>query len=642
LNNWHDISYRFVLMKISRQWLQRYFEKPLPGVAALSDASTFHAFEVESTDGELLDLKVLPDRAGYALSHRGVAKEFSAILSIPLKRDPLRESVAPWPATDRLAIKTDSGYVLRHTGALVTGVKVGPSPAWLRELLESVGQRSINNIVDATNFVMLDIGQPMHAFDSGKIAWSEGILKIDIRKAKNGETITVLSGEKYTLSDSMYVIADGTSGELLDIAGLKGGLASGITEETTDLFISCGNYDGTLIRKMSQALKLSTDASQRYQNRPSPELTAYGMREILALLKEVAGGEVAGVVDIYNTKRPMKSVSVTAQKISEVLGSDYSDNDIVGALKRLDLSFEKKGGEFVVTPPFERSDITIPEDLVEEVGRIIGYDRVKPAELPVLSAVPFTRHRALIEAVRELMVAEGYNEVSTYSMVENGDVELTSPLADDKKYLRTGLTLGHEKAIALNSTNLPLFDVPDLRMFEVGHVWPQGKEKFVLGVTYWVSGKGAEEKISAELKRMREKLEAVVGKKVGALESPNTIQFDMHDLTDTNATPAFTQTQEKLSSFRPFSVFPFVLRDIAVWTPDGTAADRVRDVIRSNAGELLHRCDMFDTFSKDGKISYAFRLVFQSMERTLSDDEVNVHMKTVTDALNEKEGWKVR
>ncbi len=370
-------------MKISRAWLQKYFDKPLPPVAALAEVLTFHVFEIEEVVGETLDVKVLPDRAAYGLSHRGIAKELSAILDIPLTSDPLREPLPAWTSTDKLVIKTDPTYVLRHTGALVRGVKVGPSPMWLKEALESVGQRSINNIVDATNYVMLNIGQPLHAFDSGKIAWDADTLRIDIRAAKEGEKITILSGEEYTLSKSMYVIADGTSGAPLDIAGLKGGLASGITEATTDLFISVGNYDGTLIRKMSQSLKLFTDASQRYQNRPSPELTAYGMRDILVLITEVAGGELVGVVDIYNRKPERKSVSIIAKKVASVIGREYSDNDVADVLKRLGLSFEKQGDTFTVMPPFERNDIVIPED---PCGGGRAYHRVRQGRLGGVTA----------------------------------------------------------------------------------------------------------------------------------------------------------------------------------------------------------------------------------------------------------------
>ena len=174
-------------MKVSRDWLQTYFEKPLPPITEIADALTFHAFEIEETKGDMLDVKVLPDRACYGLSHRGIASEISAVLNIPMKSDPLREALPAWPTTEKLVTKTDSAYVIRHTGALVRGVTVGSSPEWLTTRLESVGQRSINNIVDILNFVMLSMGQPSGAFDVGKMKLADGVAVIDIRRAKKGE-----------------------------------------------------------------------------------------------------------------------------------------------------------------------------------------------------------------------------------------------------------------------------------------------------------------------------------------------------------------------------------------------------------------------------------------------------------------------
>ncbi|HYF28946.1 MAG TPA: phenylalanine--tRNA ligase beta subunit-related protein, partial [Candidatus Paceibacterota bacterium] len=172
-------------MKVSRKWLQNYFDAELPSAEELADALTFHAVEIEEIEGDLLDVKVLPDRAAYLLSHRGVALELSAILGIPLKADPLRTPLSHWPRADELSLSIDAeGKTLRKMGALVKGVKVGPSPDWLREALEAVGQRSINNVVDATNYVTLNMGQPLHAFDAGKLDWHDGKLEITVRPAR--------------------------------------------------------------------------------------------------------------------------------------------------------------------------------------------------------------------------------------------------------------------------------------------------------------------------------------------------------------------------------------------------------------------------------------------------------------------------
>ncbi|HRH24437.1 MAG TPA: phenylalanine--tRNA ligase beta subunit-related protein, partial [Candidatus Paceibacterota bacterium] len=171
-------------MKVSRTWLQKHFKEPLPDTAALAEALTFHAFEIEEYDEDMLDVKVLPDRAAYALSHRGIAGELSAILNIPLSYDQFAELAPTFPTTDQLEVTGDAAYVIRHTGALIRGVKVGPSPEWLKQSLESVGQRSINNVVDALNCVMLAMGQPSGAFDAGKLETDNGVVRINIREAR--------------------------------------------------------------------------------------------------------------------------------------------------------------------------------------------------------------------------------------------------------------------------------------------------------------------------------------------------------------------------------------------------------------------------------------------------------------------------
>ncbi len=604
-------------MKVSRAWLQKYFDTPLPSAEEIADALTFHAFEIEEIEGDTLDVKVLPDRAAYGLSHRGIAVEISAILNIPLKSDPLREPLPVWPTTDRLTIEVDPAFVLRHTGALVTGVKVGPSPSWLREALESVGQRSINNIVDATNYVMLNLGQPAHAFDAAVSSH-----KIVIRKATQGEKVTTLTGDTYELTDRMYVFGNALTGEALDVAGIKGGQNSGVTEKTTDLFISIGNYDGTTIRKTAQGLKLFTDASSRFQNRPSPELTAYGMRDLLALLRDVAGGTLEGVVDIYNHRPKVVTARVTQKQVVNLLGSEYSEEEIGEVFTRLGLPFEKIGEEFVVTSPFERTDIEIKEDLIEEVGRILGYDRLPPTLLPVGGQVD-QRRFAGIERIKDVLAEQGYVEISTQSFAKKGEVQLANPLDVDNPYLRPSLVPNMQKALEQGKHVVPLVLPPKakLKLFEVGTVFSRDSEHLSLAISEPLA-----------------ELDAVLGKPVmvGSIAEYDLSKVDLETYGD-----GYEPMRYTLGAFKPFSQYPFVLRDIALWVQDGVGADAVYKTIYENAGELLLRGDLFDQFSKDGKTSYAFHLVFQSMDKTLTDKEVGEVMSKVQAALTDK-GWQVR
>ena len=630
-------------MKISRTWLERFFDTELPSTEELAEALTFHAFEIEEAEGDMLDVKVLPDRAAYALSHRGIAREVSAILGIPMKEDPLRTQLPEWIPTNELSLSLDpEGKTYRKMGALVRGVKVGPSPEWLRAALESVGQRSINNVVDATNFVTLNMGQPLHAFDAGKIAWHDGVLSITVRAAEADEQITVLTGETYTLPEGALVIAEGEEGTALDIAGIKGGMASAITEETDDLFVSVCNFYGARVRKTAQALNLFTDASTRFQNKISPELAAYGMRDVLALITELADGEVVGVNDVYPNPVTQTPVSVTRARITGLLGSEVSDSEVRAALEVLDLPYTSEGNAYTVTPPFERRDLTIAEDLIEEVGRIRGYDKVVSQPLLVLEEGEGSPRYDGLERIKDVLRERGYTEISTQSFAERGDIILANPLDKTKPALRKRLAENMEAALVKAVAAAPrvLGPAPAVHLFEIGSVFPKEGETLSLALGYRaVSGK---------------QKAAVLDEVVGALKdelgialpvervSEGIAEILLKDLDLAALGEGYVPARVRLGSYHPFTIYPFALRDVAVWTPHGTEESEVTEVILKEAGEHLVRIDLFDRFEKEGRVSYAFRLVFESAERTLSDEELVPAMARIAAALAARAGWEVR
>src|SRR6185295_6783224 len=245
-----------------------------------------------------------------------------------------------------------------------------------------------------------------------------------------------------------------------------------------------GCYDPTLIRKASLTLKLFTDASQRFQNKPSPELTAYGMRDLLRMLTEIAGGEVVGVVDVYPKKTEQKTVATTAEKISKCIGVPYSESTILDVFKRLDFSVTQDGAIFLVTAPFERRDIEIPEDLAEEVGRIVGYDKVPTTPLPTADTPDQSRFRG-IERMKDQLVEKGFIEVSTQSFTKTGDISLANPLDDTRPMLRTTLTTNLDEALVKAKQYAPLV-LPTgqkPKLFEVGTVFPKAGEFVALQMT---------------------------------------------------------------------------------------------------------------------------------------------------------------
>ena len=595
-------------MKISRPWLQRFFETELPSASELADALTFHAFEIESVENDILDVKVTANRGHDCLCHRGIAKELAAILRLRMKSDPLREDVKLSPKTDALTVAIgDAALCPRYIAGYIRGVRVAPSPEWLRKLLESVGQKSINNVVDATNFVMLDLGQPLHAFDAGQLLQQEGSYAVGIRPATHGERLLALDDKEYTLSEHMQVIVDRHRDSAIGIAGVKGGKPAGISEETRDIVIESANFNGVSVRKTASALKLRTDASSRYEQVISPELCAFGMRAAALLIQELAGGEIVGFADEYPNKQQQKTVAATSAGINAILGASLADENVADVLTRLDLEFTKSGGAFVVEPPLERLDILIPEDIAEEVGRVVGYDAIAAVPLPALPRAPeVNAHYFSAEQARERLLAAGYSEVFTSVFAEHGERIVANKADGVRPYLRTTLADGLKEAYEKNKRNKDLLGLAEVKLFEIGAVWKRGAEQAMVG--------------TADAQGVRERELVVVEKLPHAYEELPLSQA---------------------VGFRPFSKYPFIVRDIALWVPEGTRAEEALAAIRSGAGDLLVRSEKFDEFKKDGRVSYAFRLVFQSFDKTLTDTEANERMESISGALKSK-GFEIR
>lgn len=601
-------------MHISRNWLQTFFEQPLPDVAALSDALTFHAFEIDGVEkvgnDDVLDVKVTPNRGHDALSHRGIAKELSAILKLPLKNDPLSKMPVLEPVTKTIAVSIqNTDLCRRYVAGYVRGVEVKESPEWLKASLEAIGQRSINNVVDATNYVMFTLGQPLHAFDAAKLQQKDGTYAVSVRTAQAGEKLLALDEKEYTLSDSMLVIADAHSGAPIGVAGVKGGMPAGITADTKDIILESANFDGMSVRKAAQALKLRTDASARFEQGISPELAGYGMQAVVELIQQIAGGEVAGFVDEYPNKQQPWQVSVTSAHVTEVLGDTFGEKEIVDSFDRLGFSYTKEGDSFVVTPPFERLDLQIAEDLIEEVGRIQGYDRVPPTALPPFpKEVEINKNFVAAEQVRESLVAQGFSEVFTSVFADQGERVVLNKVDGTHPYLRTSLAPGLRAAVAKNVPNITLLGLKgNIKIFEIGPVWKDGKEQIMVARA-WESGPLIEEV---------------------ALSVPENIvtlpiEFPL------------SQTQQ----YKAFSKFPYIVRDVAFWT-SGASEQEVYELIKHEAGELCVKIALFDTFQKGDKTSYAFRLIFQSFEKTLTDEEVSGVMEKVYAALAAK-GFEIR
>jgi len=600
-------------MLISYNWLKSYI-KDVPEVDKLSDVITFHLCELESVEklqngDAIFDLKILPDRAHDLLSHRGVAYEIAGLLCLKVFENPINEINS---SKTNLQIEIQTPSCKRYMGRIVRNIKVGPSPKWMVEYLESLGQRSINNIVDATNIILFGIGQPIHAFDLKKL---EGE-KIVVQNAKEGDELELVGSEKIKakLKESDMMITDGVKS--LAIAGVKGGLDSGINNDTKDILIEVANFDAISVRKTARRLSIQTDASKRYENVLSPILCELAMKEISNLILELCPeSSFEEVVDIYKDVQNTKKVSFTGSYISKSLGINIPKEEIEKILKNYNYEFTVDDDSWEITVPSMRIDITRACDMVEEIGRVYGYDKITP-KLPVVNSdIKDSNTWTKICLVKQKLIDDGYKEVMNYALTQKGDLQILSS-ASDKGYLVTTLSDGLKKSYELNKNNLALLEGSEVKIFEVGTVFLKSGEE----------------------------IHVACGDKKGIIE----VKLEDFNLDQKNYILNAETGNFKINGsgvnlvFKSWSLYPFITRDISVWVPEGTEPDALFNIYKELGTDLLVKNPMLvDKFQKGDKISYAYRLVFQSYEKTLKDEEINPIMEKINTKISSL-GWEVR
>lgn len=658
-------------MHYSYNWLAKHFDTPLPSPQELGEVVGLHAFEFEGLeevdkDGvkdTLIDWDVLPNRSSDALSYRGMVHEIAAVLDTTAREqagfivgsDAFSEEIQ---TSNFLSLNVENeSSVLRATKRLAIDVKVGESPQWLKELLLSIGQKSINNVVDITNYVMWETGQPVHAFDYDKLAGAENdSVEVSIRYAKNDEKITDLTGTEHELDDSMIVIAD--TEKALDIAGVKGGMGSGVDENTKRVMLSVCNFNYVSVRKTARKLKLHTDASKRFENEVPIGKVEEAMQLLSRAIQDVAGAQVsAEIVDSNPVVITREKITLSVSTTNSILGTDLNKEEIVAYLARVRCDAGEGDTEFAVSVPPERLDLNFAGDLIEEVGRLYGYEKLESVmptdgfDLPVVSPL-----NAAIRGISDTLVTLGFYEVKNRSIVEKGAVKLSNPLNKKRGELRDYL---HIQLMERAEKNLAYSDKP--KLFEIGKVWT-GIEDGELQELWRFTGIIGQRKIKDKNK------EAIFLEAKGALEQAcsamgvSDINFVVSEHEGLEADilnnegkaighmwvngweldlePLVEMIDDSVDYKRP-SKYPRIDRDVAVFVPVDTIVDSVMNLIKKELPKETQEFELFDVFEKDEKKSFAFRIVFQSDTETLSDEWANGVLDNIYSILT-KEDYEIR
>lgn len=601
-------------MKISYNWLKWYIEGELPAPEKLADILTFKLCEVEGIeklpDGDsVLDLNILPNRAHDLLSHHGVAREVAGLLGFGFK-DPTplyKQPTELKPTNLKISLETDK--CRRYMGRIIRNVKVGPSPEWVVKHLESIGQRSINNIVDATNIVMFDCGNPCHAFDLAKVGES-----LVVKELNKDMDFPVLGRDQVVAKLKIGDMVIGSATEVFALAGIKGGLDSGVSDTTTDIVLEVANFDPVAVRKTARRLNLLSDSAKRFENELSATHAVFAMQELTATILEMCPeAQFEEIVDIYPKQEQERSITFSVAKINKYLGTSLSSDEMVKILTDYGYQISGVGDICTLSVPALRLDLTGPHDIAEEVARLYGLENITPVAVPLETAPIVEPVFAKILAVKSHLVSLGYREVMTYAFRKKGVFEVIRGVGD-KGALRNDLTAGLAEAYELNRLNAPLLEMNEMKIFEVGAVFPKTGE--VIRVAC------ADKKGVTEMT-----LDEYISK--------NNI-----DVADSYDGTLLVSSAE--NRFEQWSQYPFITRDIAVWVPETVTQEELEGFYASFGTELLAKKPyLFDQFSKDGKTSYAFRLVFQAADRTLNEGNVGPIMEQITAAITQK-GWQIR
>ena len=587
----------------------------------------------------VFELEITPNR-GDCLSHIGIAREAAALTGGSISKTPVSLDMNSANIKDKISVKiSDKKSCPQYMARLIEDVKVGPSPDWLKKRLESLGLKPINNIVDVTNFIMYDLGQPLHAFDVDKIDGKE----IIIRKNKPNEKVKTLDGVERIIKDAILIT---DKNKAIAIAGVMGGSNSEISEETTRVVIESAEFNRKNIRKTVKELGLATEASYRFERGIDSGSVEYALNKAAKIVQELAGGRILSGIAKEEEKKQNKTLETEYEKINNLTGLDLSVSEINRILNSL--GFEIKGNLCIV--PFWRHDIEIWQDLAEEVARIYGYNKIVPLALQEVKA-PKKSTYYYKEVVKDILAEEGFVEAINYPYLSEDGIkaanlktkdllEIANPIQPENKYLRNSLIPGLLKSIAKN----PSFD--PVLFFEIGKVFFGKNENNNLAIVS--AGKNAKIEIEKVVESICAKFK--INKKYFSIKELTSSELQKFKIkkpvvytTELNLDSLISSIKvsgeelelrlnRKRIDYRPVSKFPAITRDLAFIVDKKVEASEVEEVI-GETSELIARVELFDEFASDkfgaNKKNIAFHIYLQHPERTMIDKEADNIIQSV-------------
>lgn len=630
--------------------------------------------EVLDLDSAVIEFEITSNRPD-CLSVVGIAREAAATLGTKYtmpKLDYTPKNKAN--IKDFLEVEIKDDLCRRYMARGVKNVKIQESPQWMQERLEEAGVRAINNIVDITNFVMLELGQPLHAFDGRQITSN----KIVVERGKSGEKFTTLDEVERTIDESILCIKDGDRSVAL--AGIMGGLNSEVKEDTKEIILECANFDGTNIRVSSKKLALRTEASSKFEKDLDPNLVEIAMDRVCHLIEELDAGEVIeGTVDIYKNPAKERNLKVDSNWMNKFLGTDIPKEDMKEYLDRLELKTDVEGDTLNITVPTFRSDVVLKQDVAEEIARIYGYNNIPTTMFNSVSKrAGKTLKQHLEDKVVEILIGSGLNQSISYSFVSpkifdkilipkdndlRNTVKIKNPLGEDYSLMRTTTLASMMEALSRNYSRNNFY----ARLFEMGKVYipsqdekvlPEERNTLVIGMygeVDYLNLKGILENLIEELniekssyKRESEHPTFHPGKTAklyvnkefaGLLGEIHPDVLDNYDIdekcyiAELNLDVLFKNANIE-KKYKALPKFPAVDRDMALLVDDEVLVQDIESIIRNKGGKILEDVKLFDVYKgaqiPEGKKSVAYSIVYRMPNRTLTDAEVNkVHDKIV-------------